>query len=169
MPNLKANRISQRGRRRKTRTPMEIWIQNDCETGEIDQKKLRLRAEMALTASGCGDAELSVWLCDDHVIRELHREYLGRDTATNVISFSQREGEFGEVEPEMLGDVVISFETARRDAVVAGQSIDDHLTHLLLHGILHLLGYDHEGDNAHQAPAMEARQAELFRLIFDEI
>jgi probable rRNA maturation factor len=147
---------------------MEIWIRNDCDTTEIDEQRLRRRAQRALRASDCDDAELSVWLCDDQEIRELHRQYLGRDTPTNVISFSQREGEFGELEPEMLGDVVISFETARREAVAAGELLDDHVAFLLVHGLLHLLGYDHEGENADRAAEMEARQAELYRLILDE-
>jgi probable rRNA maturation factor len=147
---------------------MEIWIRNDCDTAEIDGQRLRRRAQRVLSASGCDDAELSVWLCDDQEIRELHRQYLGQDTPTNVISFSQREGEFGELEPEMLGDVVISFETARREAVAAGQSLDDYLAYLLIHGVLHLLGYDHEGENANRAPQMEARQNELHRRILHE-
>jgi probable rRNA maturation factor len=85
-----------------------------------------------------------------------------------VISFSQREGEFGEVDPEMLGDVVISFETARREADHAGQPLGDYVAYLLVHGILHLVGYDHEGTQSHRAPEMEARQKELYRLILHE-
>ncbi len=117
---------------------------------------------------GCEDCELSLWLCDDAAIRELHREYLGKDCATNVISFAQREGEFADREPEILGDVVISVETARRDAGEEGQNPEDEVCFLLIHGILHLLGYDHEGEQAHRAPEMEAKETELFRLVHDE-
>lgn len=117
---------------------------------------------------GCDDAELSVWLCGDAAIRELHSRYLGKDTPTNVISFAQREGDFGEVEPEVLGDVVISAETARRDAEEAGQELDDEVAFLLVHGLLHLMGFDHEGHEADRAPEMEAREAELYRLCLDE-
>lgn len=147
---------------------MEIWIRNDCETAEIDEPTLRRRAQRALRALGRDDAELSVWLCDDRRIRDLHRQYLGLDTPTNVLSFSQQEGEFGELEPELLGDVVISFETARRESLEASQSLDDHVAYLLVHGVLHLVGYDHEGENAVRAPEMEARQRELCQLILDE-
>lgn len=126
---------------------------------------LERKARRILSALGSADAEVSVWLCDDETIRGLHREYFGIDTPTNVISFAQREGEYAEVEPEMLGDVVISFETAARDAAEADKSLDDEVAFLLIHGILHLLGYDHEGARASEAPEMEAKEEELFRMI----
>ncbi|MDW7709450.1 MAG: rRNA maturation RNase YbeY [Deferrisomatales bacterium] len=147
---------------------MEIWIRDDCPEAGIDEGTLRGRLERVLRALGCEEAELSVWLCDDPTIRELHRRYLGEDTPTNVISFSQREGEYADVDPELLGDVVVSVETARRDAEEGGGRLDEEVTYLCVHGVLHLLGYDHEGDQAHRAPEMEAREAELFRLALDE-
>lgn len=113
---------------------------------------------------GCDGEELSVWLCGDAAIRELHREYLGEDTPTNVMSFAQREGEYAELEPQLLGDVVISVDTARRDADEGGVLLDDEVAYLLIHGILHLVGYDHEGEQASRAPEMEAKEAELFEL-----
>lgn len=117
---------------------------------------------------GCDEAELSVWLCDDPTIQALHRDYLGKDLPTNVISFGQREGEFADLEPEILGDVVISVDTARRDSQEAGQSLDDEIAYLLIHGVLHLLGYDHEDEQGGRSEEMEAREAELFRLVLDE-
>jgi len=118
---------------------------------------------------GCDEeTELSVWLCDDPTIQGLHREYLGDDTPTNVISFAQREGEFGDVEPEVLGDVVVSVDTARRDAEASGGQVGEEVAYLCIHGVLHLLGYDHEGDQAARAPEMEAKEAELYRLALDE-
>lgn len=117
---------------------------------------------------GCEEAELSVWLCDDVAIRDLHGRYLGDDTPTNVMSFALREGEFGDLEPEVLGDVVVSVETAQRDAEEAGTPVQEEVTFLVLHGILHLLGYDHEGEQAHRAAEMEAREEELYRLVRDE-
>jgi probable rRNA maturation factor len=109
-----------------------------------------------------------VWLCDDAAMQDLHGRYLGDDTPTNVMSFAQREGEFGDLEPDVLGDVVISVDTAARDAAEAGMPLEDEVTFLLLHGILHLLGYDHEGDEADRAAEMEARESELYRLVLDE-
>jgi len=113
---------------------------------------------------GCDDAEVSLWVCGDEAIRELHRDYFGLDSPTNVISFSQREGDFGELDPQMLGDVVVSYETAGRDAAEAGQPLDDEVAYLFLHGVLHLLGYDHEGERAADAPVMEAKEQELAHL-----
>lgn len=117
---------------------------------------------------GCEDAEISVWLASDEDIRELHRDYFGLDTPTNVISFAQRDGEFADVEPEMLGDVVVSYETARRDALEAGTDPEDEVAFLLIHGILHLVGYDHEGDRKADAPEMEEKEAELYKLILGQ-
>jgi len=147
---------------------MEIWIRNDCPEAGVDEARLRVRLTRALAAVGCEDGELSVWLCDDANIQELHREYMGVDTPTNVISFAQHEGEFGDVEPEVLGDVVVSVDTAGRDARDAGTGLDNEVLFLCIHGLLHLLGFDHEGDQASRAPEMEAKEMELFQLVCDE-
>jgi probable rRNA maturation factor len=147
---------------------MEIWLRNDCPDAGIDEDRLRRRLAKVLVAAGCQDGELSVWLCDDPTIQGLHDEYMGVDTPTNVLSFAQRDGEFGEVEPEVLGDVVVSVDTARRDAEGVGENLDDEVLFLCVHGLLHLLGFDHEGDQAARAPEMEAKEIELFRLARDE-
>lgn len=89
--------------------------------------------------------ELSVALVDDACIQELNRDFRGADRPTDVLAFAMREGEdlptVGDV--ELLGDVVISVETARRQAANRGRPLLDELTMLLGHGLLHLLGYDH--------------------------
>jgi probable rRNA maturation factor len=113
------------------------------------------------------DAELSVIVVDDARIREINRDYLQRDKSTNVISFAQQEGEGGQLCPGLLGDVVISADTAARDAAEAGVPLFHELAFLLLHGILHLVGYDHERGTAEQAAAMEAKEQELFGLLRD--
>jgi probable rRNA maturation factor len=79
-----------------------------------------------------------------------------------------REGEDGGLHPELLGDVIISADTAARDAAEAGLSLESELYFLLLHGILHLLGYDHENGNEADALRMEARERELFALVQTE-
>ena len=127
--------------------------------------KLKRRVKKTLSVLGCEEVELSIWIADDDSMRNLHREYFGIDEPTNVISFSQREGAFCEVETEMLGDIVIGFETARRDAEEAGKDVGDELFFLAIHGMLHLLGYDHEGERAADGPAMEAREEELYRMV----
>jgi probable rRNA maturation factor len=111
---------------------------------------------------------LSVLIVDDAAIREINRDYLDRDRPTNVIAFAMQEGEGAGVQPDVLGDVVISAETAARDAAEAGTSFASELYFLLLHGILHLLGYDHERGSASDAERMERRESEIFALIRKE-
>jgi probable rRNA maturation factor len=110
-------------------------------------------------------AELSVLIVDDEAIRVINRDYLQKDRPTNVISFSMREGEGVEIQPALLGDVVISAETAARDAAEAGLPFESELYFLLLHGILHLLGFDHERGSAEDALRMESKEEEVFALI----
>ncbi len=99
-------------------------------------------------------------LLDDPAIAELNETYLGRKGPTNVLAFSMREGPYSDVQPGLLGDVVISVDTARREAEEAGVSFEERLDFLLIHGILHLFGYDHEGDDD-QARRMEDKSEEL--------
>ncbi len=108
---------------------------------------------------------MSILLVDDERIQEINRDYLQRDRPTNVISFAMREGEGPELETDLLGDVVISTETAARDAEEAGLPYLHELYFLLLHGILHLLGYDHERSGDDEAARMEAREQEVFALL----
>lgn len=139
-----------------------IQIENQQSLQKIDLPLLEKVAQKILNDSGCPDAELSVLLVDDAGIQPLNRDYLGKDRPTNVLSFSMREGEMAGVPDDLLGDVVISTETAARDAAEAGVPFESELYFLLLHGILHLLGYDHERGTEEEAQAMEAREVELF-------
>jgi len=97
---------------------------------------------------------------DDDQIKTLNKKYLHRNRPTDVISFSQIEGEFSHINYHLLGDVVISVETAKRQAKEANATLQDEITFLLIHGILHLLGYDHEG-SAKKGRAMRVREKEL--------
>lgn len=83
-------------------------------------------------------------LVGDRTMTRLNRQYRGKATSTDVLSFPMREGSFASLSPHLLGDVVISAETADRQAKAAGRTLRDELTALLIHGILHLLGYDHQ-------------------------
>jgi probable rRNA maturation factor len=109
---------------------------------------------------------LSILVVDDSAIRVINRDYLGKDCPTNVISFAMQEGEG--VQNDLLGDVVISAETAARDAAEAQTSFESELCFLLLHGVLHLLGYDHERGTHAEAKRMEEREREVFSLIREE-
>ncbi len=115
---------------------------------------------------GCPEeTELSVTIVGDRAIHRLNRDYLGKDRPTNVISFSLREGEFGDLTPHALGDVVISADTAAREAASGGLHSYERLVFLLLHGILHLCGYDHERSGEAEARKMERKQQELWKLL----
>jgi probable rRNA maturation factor len=107
---------------------------------------VRERAERMLAALRMPEAELSILLCDDATIHELNRDYRKKDRPTDVLAFAMREGEGGDLHPNLLGDVVISIDTARRQAGEHQRTIADEVTYLLAHGLLHLLGYDHRTD-----------------------
>ena len=98
-------------------------------------------------------------------MRQLNRDYLQKDRPTNVISFSMQEGEFGSLNPALLGDVVISADTAAREAEEGEIPFAERLVFLLLHGILHLTGYDHERSGEVEAAKMEAKEKELFAVL----
>lgn len=97
----------------------------------------------AMVAAGEAGAELTLSLVDDDEIQTLNREYRGQDQPTDVLSFSLREGEGLKLPSLLLGDVVISIETALRQADAAGHLLADELFHLAVHGLAHLCGYDH--------------------------
>lgn len=112
----------------------------------------------------CPDVQLSVLITDDTEIAELNSKYLGRTGPTNVIAFPMWEGEYSNICPELLGDVVISAETAEREASEGKEDFETRFNELLIHGILHLVGYDHENDEA-KACEMEKKTRELMALI----
>ncbi|MDT8444549.1 MAG: rRNA maturation RNase YbeY [Desulfuromonadales bacterium] len=147
---------------------MKIAIENRQTKRRIRKIPLRKVARKILSVSACPDAQLSILIVDDDMIQEINRDYLGKDRPTNVISFAMQEGEGGGVQPDLLGDVVISAETAARDADDAQTSFESELYFLLLHGILHLLGYDHERGTQAEAKRMEAREREIFSLVREE-
>lgn len=101
------------------------------------------RAERMLRAMRLEERELSLVICDDRTIHALNREYRGKDRPTDVLAFAMGEGEGAELAGEVLGDVVISLETAARQARAHARSLEDEVTMLLAHGVLHLLGLDH--------------------------
>jgi probable rRNA maturation factor len=124
----------------------------------------RRAAQVAIDAGNLeiADAELSIVLGDDALLQRLNKAWRGKDAPTNVLSFPAQE--FGgrlvsPVQPGVplpLGDVVLGFETISREAAEQGKALDDHLAHLIVHGVLHLLGFDHEAEaDAEQMEALE--------------
>lgn len=105
----------------------------------------RRAARAAFAAAGRGGAEVSIVLADDVLVRRLNHDYRGRDEATDVLSFAAG-GPAPADARVMLGDVVVAFDTAAAGATAAERSLADHLSHLVVHGMLHLLGHGHETD-----------------------
>ena len=123
---------------------MDVLIENSFKDRPTDLSRHERFAAQLLEAARENDAELSVAFVDDKTIQHLNHEFRGNDSPTDVLSFPQREGELmGQSHP--LGDVVISIETAERQAAEFGHSLDDEISELLFHGFLHLLGNDHDG------------------------
>jgi probable rRNA maturation factor len=117
-------------------------------------------AERILSDLECPESELSILLIDDDEMQRLNREYLSRDRPTNVLAFSMRDGEDQNLNPALLGDVVISTETAQREALQKDVTLEEEMALLLVHGILHLLGYDHE-NNPSAADEMQTKEEEV--------
>jgi len=111
---------------------------------------------------GLSEVELSILFVDDARIQELNRQYLGRDRPTNVIAFPMKEGEFSVLNPHLLGDLVISVDTAERQCSQFGLGRMQTVILLMIHGILHLVGYEHEGTRK-GAREMALKQRELLR------
>ncbi len=115
---------------------------------------------------GCPEGtEVSVSIVGDRTIRIINRDYLAKDRPTNVISFSLQEGECSNINPLALGDVVISADTAQREAEEGGMEFFERLCFLLMHGILHLCGFDHERSGEEEAHRMEKKEIEVFRIL----
>lgn len=145
------------------KTANRVDILNRQRRQAFDRERLERVAVWLLDALGLQGTELSLVLLSDRGIRELNRQYLRRDRATDVLAFSQREGPLGTGrEPGLLGDVVISLESARRQAAAPGIHWERELDRLLIHGVLHLLGYEHTR-GPEEALRMRQRERALLR------
>ena len=147
---------------------MKIWIRNRQKHIPLDLRRLRRVAQKVLTELGLLEAELSLLLVNDAQIRVLNQQYLNLDKPTNVLAFPMREGEFATLHPHLLGDLVISVETARRQMKRFGLDKTTMVILLMIHGILHLIGYEHEGTRK-GAREMTLKQKELFRTVIQVI
>ena len=134
---------------------MEVLVTNRQKKIRLNLARVRKVAREALKSLECLDKELSVALVDDEQMRELNRRYRGRDRPTDVLAFPM-----DSADGPLLGDVVISVDTALVQAKLASQALEEEVMVLLLHGILHLLGYDHTGSKL-EARRMAAAQAKL--------
>jgi len=149
--------------------PLNVDITRQSEAWDLAAEEVVLRTvQTAFLETGKGlkgPHELSVLLADNEFIHTLNRKYRGKDKPTNVLSFPQADlqvtddaGLMGEV---ALGDVVLAIETVEEEARAQAKTFEHHLTHLVVHGVLHLLGYDHESDA--DAEEMEALEVEILK------
>ncbi|HBA73234.1 MAG: rRNA maturation RNase YbeY [Geobacteraceae bacterium GWC2_55_20] len=148
---------------------MPILMNNRQRRHRFENRRLKKVAERILSALECPEGtELSISIVGDRSIRIINRDYLDKDRPTNVISFSLQEGDCSGVNPLTLGDVVISADTAAREADEGGIVFFERLSFLLLHGILHLCGYDHERSGDAEAQKMQRKEQQLFRILKKE-
>ena len=143
----------------------EVLVVADCWQDEPDAEAVIQRAiaiAAATVDADVADAELAVMLTDDSGIRTLNSNWRGIDKPTNVLSFPALQPSApprDDDPPRMLGDIAIAYETLRREADAEAKPFDHHLSHLVVHGFLHLIGYDHETDA--EAEAMEALERDV--------
>ena len=134
-----------------------------AEASRLDSSRLASRAQRVLQALDCGQAELSIKLVDDAEMAELNAAWRGQSRPTDVLSFSLLEGDHSGFRGELLGDVVISVETAARQARQRHRSLDEVATRLLIHGVPHLLGHDHA--QAGETRQMRAEERRVWRAV----
>lgn len=143
----------------------EVMIVADCWNAEADAETIihrAIEAAAAMVDAETADAELAIMLTDDAGIRTLNQNWRGMDKPTNVLSFPAIQPPSGrelDDTPRMLGDIAIAFETMRREADEEEKPFANHLSHLAVHGFLHLVGYDHETES--EAEVMEALERDI--------
>lgn len=130
----------------------------------VSTDRVHKKIELILNALGYSSHEISVVIMDNEGMADLNQTYRQVDGPTNVLSFPMLEGDFADITPDLLGDIVISAEYARDEALKSGITLDERISQLLVHGILHLVGFDHEVDEK-EAGRMEEKSLELIRLI----
>ena len=119
-----------------------VVIQNIINDSNVDEQKLSKVCQDFLNKNSIGDSELLIRLVSPIEIQVLNKEYRNKNQVTNVLSFQSDIPD--EVEESILGDVVICVDVVREEALVGDKKFADHLTHMAVHGILHLIGHDHE-------------------------
>jgi probable rRNA maturation factor len=143
-----------------------IDVQDIQDSMAVDPDVVEKNADRILKMLGKKDGELSLVLCDDRYIRRLNKQYLGKDRPTNVISFPQQEGEC--IAGNHLGDIVISVQKASAEADKSGIAFEERLLQLVVHGICHLCGYNHEDVSSDKALQMEKKELELLEKLAEK-
>ncbi len=140
---------------------MTVFITKRRGTVKLDRRKLQRRAQSLLKKMGLDEGELSILLTDDEEMQELNSNWRGKNKTTDVLSFAQQEGDGAQVQTHVLGDVVICLDQAMRQAKRRKVQLWSEVMVLLVHGVLHLVGYDHVGVSAAESRRMFRKQQEL--------
>ncbi len=140
-----------------------ILTSNNSQKPDLDETIIHNAALASLRIHGLEDCEVSILITDDLEIEALNRKYRQITTPTDVLAFAMNDGNDGNLHSHLLGDVVISVQTAQRQAADKHHSLEIELAWLTVHGVLHLLGYDHQ--TAQDAAIMFEKQEAILRLI----
>ncbi|HEY8874954.1 MAG TPA: rRNA maturation RNase YbeY [Stellaceae bacterium] len=145
--------------------PCDAWVSASPDAAVLAAKAARAALDRAARPHPGVPLILGVILTDDAQQRELNRTYRGTDAPTNVLAFALSDPESARPagSPMLLGDVVLAFETVAREAAEQHKKVSDHLAHLTVHGVLHLLGCDHR--NEAEAEAMEGLEVEILKIL----
>ena len=145
---------------------MKVLIKNEYLKIKVDTEEIKQQIAKVLSSLDSNEYEISILFIGDQGIRDLNQRFRGVDRSTDVLSFPQLFEGLPEISGALiLGDVAISLETALRQTKKHGLSLEEELTLLLIHGILHLLGYDHEISD-HEEERMRKKTRELFTIIY---
>lgn len=141
-----------------TVSPVEVIVEADGWAAALgaDPAEFSERIVAAAATAEAREGAVAVLLADDCALADLNRQWRGKDGPTNVLSFPAAPAPYG---PLQLGDIAVALETVSKEAATQGKTVEAHLAHLLVHGFLHLLGYDHEDET--DAVAMESREREI--------
>lgn len=142
---------------------MTVLFRNEQKKHKINARAIKSQVESVLEKLGLQDSELSILIVNDATIRKLNAEYRNMDKPTDVLSFSQ--DDTGDLGIHLLGDIVISAETAHRQAYLHELTFSEELALLTIHGILHLTGLDHER-SPREAKKMQKKTYHLFQQLF---
>jgi probable rRNA maturation factor len=146
--------------RRAAAPEIDIQVQSTLWQAEPAAEETVREAVAAAALLSTSDGEVSIVLTDDSAIRALNRDWRGIDKPTNVLSFPATKADSA---PSMLGDIVVAYETLKRECEDEDREFLHHLAHLTVHGFLHLLGYDHQTDA--QAEKMEGLESRIMTLM----
>ena len=143
---------------------LKILISNQQKKVKLNFSRIKKEICKILEDLDCHNSELSILFTSDNHIKELNKTYRKKNRPTDVLAFSQKEGNSVEINTNILGDVVISIDTAKRQADELRHSVEKEIFILLVHGILHLLGFDHI-KSKQDALKMQSKEKELLALI----